>query len=115
MNQRLAMLERCDRRATNRSSWVRAEAIRNEQMALRRSHRVVFLGIGPSVASGGWSVGPAEWVRCTVCGYLIHLDGGSTDTCWCGAMHCYASAGRIGSELGDHAIERVRLEPVEPA
>jgi hypothetical protein len=91
--------------------WGRARTARNAQLELRRAHRIVVLGNGPGAASGGWSVGPAEWVRCTVCGYLIHLDGETTDTCWCGAMHCDASAGRIGSELGDQAIERVRLDP----
>ena len=95
--------------------WGRAAAIRDEQRAIRRSHRIVFLGTGPGADSGGWSVGLTEWVRCSVCGYLIHLDGETTDECWCGALHCDASAGRIGSQLGDGAVERVRLEPLEPA
>ena len=89
--------------------WDRARARRAQQLALRGAHGIVVLGTGPGAASGGWSVGPGEWVRCTVCGYILHLDGATSDECWCGAMAADASAGRLGSDLGDAAIERVRL------
>jgi hypothetical protein len=58
-------------------------------------------------------VGDDSWVRCVVCGYLLHLDGSTSDQCWCGAMASDAGAARIGSDLGDDAIERVRLEPIQ--
>ncbi len=90
--------------------WGRTRAKRDRQLTLRRSHRVELLGTGPGAPSGGWSVGREEWVRCIVCGYLLHLDGETTDECWCGAMISDAAAGRVGSDLGDDAIERVRLE-----
>lgn len=95
-------------------AWVAEQRARREaQLALRREHRVVVIGEGPGAASGGWSVGPDEWVRCVVCGFLLHLDGTTTDQCWCRAMTCDADAGRIGSDLGDDAVERVRLESIE--
>ena len=90
--------------------WTVAREKRDRQLALRQAHRVVVLGAGPDSDVSGWHVGPDRWVRCTVCGYLLSLDGETTDTCWCGAMHSDAAAGRIGSDLGDHAIERVRIE-----
>jgi hypothetical protein len=95
-------------------AWVAEQrARRAEQLTLRRLHRVVVLGQGPGAVTGGWSVGSDEWVRCVVCGYLLHLDGATTDQCWCRALTSDADAGRIGSDLGDDAVERVRLEPLE--
>jgi hypothetical protein len=97
---------------SSKPPWVRARETRDRQLALRQAHRVTVLGTGPDSAVGGWRVGAGRWVRCSVCGYLLPLDGETTDTCWCGAMHSDAAAGRIGSDLGDQAIERVRLEPL---
>jgi hypothetical protein len=92
--------------------WAAARAKRDRQIERRRHHRVVSVGMGPDPVVNAWPIGPDSWVRCVVCGYLILLDGDTTDTCWCGAMHSDAGAARIGSDLGDDAIERVRLERI---
>lgn len=84
-------------------------------MELRRTHRIVNLGIGPDPLVNAWPTGPDAWLRCIVCGYLLHLDGESTDECWCGALASDAGAARVGSAYGDGAIERVRLEIIRPA
>ena len=98
------------RQAPDEPPWQRARDRRAAQLALRGASAITSPGTGPDTATG-WHVGPGRCVRCVICGYVLALDGVTSDTCWCEALATDAVAGRVGSDLGDSFIERVSLAP----
>jgi hypothetical protein len=48
---------------------------------------------------------PDLYLRCVRCGYFMPADPDETDQCPCRALAKDADAGRVGSVLGDDAIE----------
>ena len=53
----------------------------------------------------GWLMSPDIYYRCIDCGYLMSGDPNVDDGCTCGKLYKDTGFGRLGSELGDDAIE----------
>ena len=66
-----------------------------------------YMGNGPTATGGnpGWSMSPDVFFRCIVCGYIMNGDPDVDDGCSCGKLHKDSGYGRLGSSLGDNAIE----------
>lgn len=83
------------------------------QEQLAAAYEFVRLGNGPSATGSptGWNMSPALYLKCVLCGYMMSLDPEVYDDCFCRALSKDADAGRVGSSLGDSAIEVYRAEP----
>jgi hypothetical protein len=103
----LAEVERFHRLAFDPS---KDAAKRAEQAELLAAFDMRHLGNGPSATGGsaGWSMQPALYFRCVNCGYYMSGDPDAYDECLCGYLTKDRDAGRLGSALGDDAIEVFR-------
>lgn len=93
-----------------------AEPKRAKQAELLSSSRFEYLGNGPDATGPepGWRMNPNLFLKCTQCGYLLKADPTTSDVCFCHALHKDRDAGRVGSTLGDAAIEVYRRVPLSP-
>lgn len=69
-----------------------------------------YLGNGP-VATGsgpGWTMSSNLYARCVRCDTFVSLDPTEYGRCTCGTLSKDIDAGRLGSSLGDDAIEIYR-------
>lgn len=80
---------------------------------VRATCDLVLLGRGPRATNGasGWSMANGRLFRCALCGYFMSDQVDECDTCFCGALHLDADAGRLGSDLGDDRIEVWEARP----
>ena len=89
---------------------------RSRQTAFVAGNVLIHLGNGPTATGGqGWAMNQGLYFRCVECGYLMLDDPDSYDECFCGLMFKDVAACRIGSDLGDDAIEVYRATPGPPA
>ncbi len=72
-----------------------------------------LLGRGPAATRGetGWRMNQGHLFRCVQCDFFMLDQTEDCDTCFCGALHLDADAGRFGSDLGDAQIEVWRATP----
>jgi uncharacterized protein YdhG (YjbR/CyaY superfamily) len=75
---------------------------------------MTYLGNGPRAtgAETGWRMRRDLYLRCVRCGYYLSADPKVDDECLCGALHKDSGAARVGSALGDDAIEVYRRATV---
>jgi hypothetical protein len=88
----------------------RDAAKRAAQGRLLRRSVMTRLGTGPRATGApvGWRMLRDLFLRCVRCGYFMSADPKTDDTCLCGALHKDSGAARVGSALGDEAIEVFR-------
>ena len=66
-----------------------------------------YLGNGPKAtgANAGWRMSADLFFRCVDCGYIMNGDPNEDGRCMCGKLYKDSGYGRLGSTLGDDAIE----------
>lgn len=84
-----------------------------EQKDVFASKDFVYLGNGPNAtgAGPGWRMTSSLYLKCVLCGYMMVLTADEDNGCFCGALSKDAMAGRLGSRLGDAAIEVYLAQP----
>ena len=100
----LAIVDRFHR---NSFDPARDAAKRADQARLLARSTMTCLGNGPRAtgAEAGWRMGRDLDLRCVRYGYFLSADPRTTDDCLCGALRKDAGAARVGSALGEDAIE----------
>ena len=71
-----------------------------------------YLGNGCKAtgANEGWRMSKDLYFRCVDCGYIMSGDPQKDDSCSCGKLYKDAGYCRLGSRLGDDAIEVYKKE-----
>ena len=68
-------------------------------------YRYLGNGCKATGVNEGWRMSKNLYMRCVGCGYIMSANPNIDDSCSCGKLYKDSGYGRIGSRLGDDAIE----------